>query len=40
MELVITTEYISTSSDKKPMPQDDPCDDWSGLPPPKPKEKP
>ena len=23
------TEYTSTSSDKTPMPQDDPCDDWS-----------
>jgi len=25
---------------EQPMPHDDPCDDWSGLPPPKPKEKP
>ena len=34
---MMVSEYKSTSSDKQPpMPHDDPCDDWSGLPPPKP----
>jgi len=38
MEPVYLYQY--THLEKKPVPIDDPCDDWSDTPLPKPKEKP
>ena len=39
MAMVHVYSYQSTQQDQKPMPPDDPCDDWSGTPLPKRKDK-
>ena len=39
MEMVHVYSYQSTQQDQKPMPPDDPCDDWSDTPLPKRKDK-